>query len=63
MLEPGHFLLKELGVGLQAAGAALHLLFGHAQFQPTYILRNGGQGGESEHKYGRKNPHGLISFR
>ena len=36
-------LLKKLGIGLQAAGAALHLLFGGADFQPADVLRGRGR--------------------
>ena len=37
-------LLQQFDIGLQTAGATLHLLFGGAVFQAADILRGGGRG-------------------
>jgi hypothetical protein len=41
--QPGQRLLKKLDIGLQASGTTLHLLFGHASFQPADVLCNRGR--------------------
>src|SRR5664279_1304581 len=49
--KPGQRLLQKLDIGLQAAGAALHLLFGRADFQPANVLC--GRGRQQRHEQQR----------